>query len=109
MNRAAQYHETAHTERFYEMLYDYYVETLRQSGTVRLWEVPAPHQFWPMAHCAVTVRGTRQDWTLHVVRRDTHEACDLSPVVAHWWAWRYGGLDTAARLPTPSALYPSQG
>ena len=89
----AQHHNTAHRERFYETLYDYYVAILQRPGSAPFWEVPAPHQFWPMAHCTVTVRGTRQHWTLHVVRHDTHEACDLSPAVAHWWAWRYGGLD----------------
>lgn len=103
----AQHQGIAPTERFYETLYDYYVAILQRPGSVQWWEVPAPHQFWPMAQCAITVRGTRQHWTLHVVSHDTHEACDLSPAVAHWWAWRYGGLDTAARLPATSIRRPS--
>ncbi len=108
VNRAAHHQETAHMESFYETLYDYYVAILQRPGSAPFREVPAPQQFWPMARCAVTVRGTRQHWTLHVVRHDTQEACDLSPVVAHWWAWRYGGLDTAVRRSTTSARRPSQ-
>lgn len=108
MNRAAHDKGTEGMDSFYETLYDYYVAILQRPGSTRFWAVPALHQFWPMARCAVTVRGTRQHWTLHVVRHDTHEACDLSPAVAHWWAWRYGELDTAARLPTTLARRPSQ-
>jgi hypothetical protein len=95
VNLAAHDKGTDDTESFYETLYDYYVATLKRPDAIRFWAVPAPAQFWSMVHCALTVRGTRKHWTLHVVRHDTHETCDLSPAVAHWLAWRYGGLDTA--------------
>lgn len=81
-------------EQFYSALHDYFVAILQPPGAVQWWAVPGPDRFWPTAHCVITVRGTREHWHLHVVRRDTHEVCDVSPVVAHWWAWTHGAWPT---------------
>lgn len=103
MHHAVLRNDSRDDEEFYLALYDYYIVQCGHPHTMRGGCVPSPGRFVPVSRCTLTVRGTRENWTLHVVLKDSHEEFDLSPRVAHWWAWARGGLETPEVLTRHSA------